>query len=175
MTTRLEIRRSLPADTPLIESLYPQAFPEEDLLPLVRDLLRDERNVVSLVAIHLGTLSGHIAFTKCSVAGRSETVALLGPLAVAPDAQRRGVGSGLIRDGFECLKDDGIVQVQVLGDPAYYGRFGFEPDPGVTPPYPLPEEWGTAWQSISLRAGAPVLQGALTVPAPWRQKALWAP
>jgi len=43
----------------------------------------------------------------------------------------------------------------------------------VTPPYPLPEAWRDAWQSLALEAAAPVRSGVLTVPAPWRQPALW--
>lgn len=175
MSKEIEIRGSLPTDTSLIERLYPDAFPDEDLLPLVQELLREEQNVLSLVAILHRTLAGHVVFTMCSIAGRTDKVALLGPIAVAPHMQRRGIGSALIREGLQRLKTQGTSQVHVLGDPAYYGRFGFQPDDGVIPPYPLPKEWLTAWQSISLRDGKPVLQGTLSVPQPWQQSALWAP
>jgi putative acetyltransferase len=175
MAKEIEIRGSLPTDMPLIERLYPDAFPDEDLLPLVRELLRGEQKVLSLVAILERMLAGHVAFTMCSIAGRPDKVALLGPLAVATDMQRRGIGSALIRSGLERLKAEGILQVHVLGDPAYYGRFGFEPDDGVIPPYPLPKAWITAWQSVSLRDSKPALRGTLCVPPPWRQPSLWAP
>ena len=65
--------------------------------------------------------------------------------------------------------------VCVLGDPAYYGRFGFEPDDRVAPPYPLPQEWRSAWQSLSLCGNDRPARGTLSVPPPWRQPALWAP
>ncbi|MHA1189117.1 MAG: GNAT family N-acetyltransferase, partial [Alphaproteobacteria bacterium] len=65
--------------------------------------------------------------------------------------------------------------VYVLGDPAYYRRLGFESEDSVKPPYPLPEEWRGAWQSLGLGAGKPPLRGKLSVPQPWRQRALWAP
>lgn len=175
MIDEAEIRESLPTDIAAIEKLYPDAFPDEDLLPVVRELLREGSTVLSLVGITDQTLVGHVVFTICSIAGRTDKVALLGPLAVAPNWQRRGIGGALIREGFQRLKSDGVSQVYVLGDPAYYGRFGFEPDSGVTPPYPLPEEWNRAWQSISLRGDEPPLNGKLSVPQPWLQPALWAP
>jgi putative acetyltransferase len=175
MSQEMEIRGSLPTDTSLIERLYPDAFPDEDLVPLVQELLREEQNVLSLVAILNRTLVGHVVFTMCRIAGQTDKVALLGPLAVAPHMQRRGIGSALVREGLQRLKAEGTLQVHTLGDPAYYGRFGFQPDEGVIPPYPLPKEWLTAWQSISLHDGKPVLQGTLSVPQPWQQPALWAP
>lgn len=58
----------------------------------------------------------------------------------------------------------GTARVYVLGDPAYYSRFGFEPDVNVRPPYPLPGEWRGAWQSLSLCDDAPPLHGTLSLP-----------
>ena len=175
MSSGIEIRESLPTDGKALEDLYPAAFPDEDLLPLLRELLSEKDNVFSLVAVSEGMLVGHIVFTTCGIAGRREKVGLLGPLAVSPAVQRQGIGRTLIQVGLKRMQSEGATQVHVLGDPAYYGRFGFEPDSGVTPPYDLPPEWQTAWQSISLRSGKPRLVGMLSVPKPWRQAALWAP
>ena len=77
-----------PASTPS----YRDAFPDEDLLPLVRELMADPERVLSLVATARGAAAAHIAFTACGIDGRPDKVALLGPLAVAPDRQRQGVG-----------------------------------------------------------------------------------
>lgn len=175
MTDRIEIRESQPDDLAAIEKLYPDAFPDEDLLPLVRELLREDAIVLSLVGMADEALVGHVIFTDCSLAGRPDKAALLGPLAVASVRQRQGVGSAIVRAGLQRLEDAGTKHVYVLGDPAYYGRFGFEPEDGVAPPYPLPEEWQGAWQSLSLGADKPSLHGELSVPHPWRQPALWAP
>ncbi len=175
MIEKIETRESLPNDAASIERLYREAFPDEDLLPLVRELQREGPNVVSLVAIADKALVGHVIFTTCGIVGGAEKVALLGPLAIAPARQRQGIGSAIVRVGLQRLENADTSQVYVLGDPAYYRRFGFEPDDRVTPPYHLPEEWRDAWQSLNLRSDKPPLLGKLTVPQPWRKPALWAP
>ncbi len=173
MAEKIEIRESRTNDVGSIMELYPDAFPDEDLLPVVRELLREAQNVLSLVAIADRALAGHVIFTTCGIVGTSDKVSLLGPLAVAPARQRQGVGGALVRAGLRQVESTGANQVFVLGDPAYYGRFGFEADDAVVPPYPLPEEWRAAWQSLSLRGDQPPLSGTLSVPQPWRQQALW--
>ena len=175
MLKKIEIRESLPSDIISIEKLYPEAFPDEDLLPLVRELLKEEAFVLSLVGIIGGTLVGHVIVTGCSIVGRTEKVALLGPLAIAPSWQQQGIGRTIVRAGLQRLENAGVVQVYVLGDPAYYGHLGFAPEVGVKPPYPLLEEWHGAWQSISLRSVGPPHNGTLSIPEPWCQPALWAP
>jgi predicted N-acetyltransferase YhbS len=169
------VRESLPGDISSIETLYLDAFPDENLLPLVRDLLSQEAIVLSLIGLADEALVGHVVFTSCGIAGRTDKVALLGPLAVAPNWRRQGIGGSLVGEGFRRLKSEGVAQVYVLGDPAYYGRLGFKSDHSVSPPYPLPEEWLGAWQSISLRGARPPLSGKLSLPRPWLNPALWAP
>ena len=170
-----DIRRSRAEDRPFIERLYPLAFPDEDLLPLVRQLLADETRGLSLVAIPDHDVAGHIFFTMCGVEGTAAKAALLAPLAVAPERQRRGIGAALIREGLKHLKSAGVARVFVLGDPAYYGRSGFKPETGVAPSYPLPEQYREAWQSLSLDASAEPAGGKLMVPEVWRNPALWGP
>jgi putative acetyltransferase len=175
MTESIEIRESVPGDLAAIELLYPEAFPDEDLLPLVRDLLREAPIVLSLVGIIGSRLVGHVIFTNCSVDGSGGKAALLGPLAVAPAWQRRGIGSAIVRAGLRRLEDADVSHVYVLGDPAYYGRLGFLPESYVEPPYPLPAEWGGAWQSKTLCGAATPCSGKLSLPRPWLQPALWSP
>lgn len=173
MGDSLEVRESVFDDMVAIEALYPKAFPDEDLLPLVKELLRAEPFVLSLVGALGPSLVGHIIFTRCSVPECSGNAALVGPLAVAPAFQRQGIGSALIRAGLLEQERAGATQVYVLGDPAYYGRFAFEQELLVTPPYPLPEEWQGAWQSLSLTKTEPPCHGELSVPQPWQKPALW--
>lgn len=127
--------------------------------------------MLSLVAVAGSALVGHVAFTLCSVTDGSDAVALLGPLAVATASQKRGIGSALVRAGLDRLRSAGFDQVFVLGDPAYYGRFGFEAERSVAPPFPLPEGWRDAWQSIPLRRRR--LRGTLSVPQAWNEASLW--
>ncbi len=175
MTADVLIRDSVPGDLAAIESIYPEAFPDEDLLPLVRDLLREARMVSSLVGTAGSQVVGHVVFTPCRVAGSSSRLAMLGPLAVAPAWQGQGVGSEIVRSGLQRLEVDGVSQVLVLGDPAYYGRFGFRPESRVMPPYALPPEWVGAWQSKGLGDAATSGRGELELPRPWLKPALWSP
>ncbi len=175
MISTLEIRESRPGDATGIEQLYVDAFPNEDLLPLVRELLGFGQSVISLVGIRENVIVGHISFTFCHVEGGKDKVALLAPLAVTPTLHKQGIGSTLIQTGFKHLKNSKIGYVFVLGDPAYYSRFGFKAEDKVTTPYPIPTEWRGAWRSIKLRDAEAPHEGRLTVPEPWRRVELWAP
>lgn len=172
---RLEIRASASADLSAIESLYPEAFPDEDLLPLVRELLQDKSVATSLIGVIDSHIAGHAIFTKCGVAGRQVVAALLGPLAVASRWQRQGIGSALVCAGLQEMERAHAQVVCVLGDPAYYGRFGFLPDTSIKPPFRLPAEYEGAWQLLELRNPTTPYSGRLSVPEPWQQRSLWAP
>jgi len=173
MTDKLEIRKSLPGDANRIEQLYLDAFPDEDLLSLVSELQDLEQSVISLVGLRENEIVGHIIFTICRVEGEKDKVALLGPLAVTPILQKQGIGSALVQTGFKQMRNSKIGYVFVLGDPAYYNRFGFKAEDKVATPYPLPTEWRGAWQSIKLCDAEAPHEGKLIVPEPWRQIALW--
>ncbi len=175
MANSVEIRESNPCDLPAIKSLYLYAFPDEELLPLVMDLLQDATVTTSFIGTVGSSIVGHGIFTSCTVAGMTSNVALLGPLAVTPTWQEQGIGSAIIRNGLQKLGIEGVSHVYVLGDPAYYNRFGFVPEANVAPPYPLPTQWRGAWQSMSLGNAEPLRQSELSVPQPWMRPALWAP
>ncbi len=174
MTRKFGIRENRPGDAAGVVKLYETAFPDEDLVPLVRELLNLGPRVLSLVDAHENDIQGHICFTFCGVAEIEDKVALLAPLAVAPTRQKQGVGSALVREGFKRLKKAKINYVFVLGDPRYYNRFGFQAESKVTTPYPLPSEWLEAWQSTKLFDAEVALAGRLIVPEAWQQKALWS-
>ena len=175
MSEKLEIRESRRDDSAAIASLYSEAFPDENLLPLVRDLLNNAAPAISLVGTIGTQIVGHTIFTKCGVVGNSVNAALLGPLAVAPAWQRQGIGSAIVRAGLLRLQDTDVNWVYVLGDPAYYGRLGFHPESLVEPPFPLPAEWEGAWQSQDLGETTTPCAGKLSVPPPWLQPTLWTP
>lgn len=173
MTNRLVIRKTTPADTAQILALYPQAFPDEDLRPVVSALLKEGSQVLSLATFDRDALIAHVLFSLCTTEGQYQTGALLGPLGVIPPRQRQGLGNALVRNGLDRLEKSGVSQVFVLGDPAYYQRFGFSPERHVLTPYPLPAEYGDAWQSMPLATRAPLLAGRLSLPEPWMDAALW--
>ncbi|MEO1282870.1 MAG: N-acetyltransferase [Pseudomonadota bacterium] len=175
MVDDIGIRPSTPNDFSDLVQLYPAAFPCEDLLPLVMDLLQGENSVISRVALNGSDLVGHIAFTPCHVGEDSVKTALLAPLAVEPAWQRKGVGSALMRAGLQELKDDGFAGVFVLGDPTYYVRFGFRPEYDVKPPYALPAEWREAWQCQRLGDAGAAPRGELSLPDVWLRPELWMP
>ena len=175
MSDRLEIRESVEGDFAAIESLYPAAFPDENLFPLVRDLLQDVAITTSLVGVINLRIAGHAIFTKCGVVGSNIRAALLGPLAVAPAWQKQGIGSAIVRSGLKRLECMDVNMLFVLGDPAYYQRLGFVTESGVEPPYSLPAQWQGAWQSQILGNMIAPCAGKLSVPRQWLQPALWAP
>ncbi len=175
MTKQLVIRETTSEDIAQVLALYPQAFPEEDLRPVVSGLLAQGPEVLSLAGFDGDSLVAHVLFTICGTEERDQTGALLGPLGVIPLLQRQGVGGSLVRAGLERLEKRGAKQVFVLGDPAYYQRFGFLPERQVLTPYPIPEEWVDAWQSMPLAARAPLDVGRLLLPEPWMEPALWGP
>jgi len=165
------VRRTTPEDLPALATLYEAAFPEKDLVPLLRQLLAVSEQVLSLAHIENGRPAGHAAFTDCSVDPGGAPAALVGPVAVLPERQKTGIGSALIRSGIRHLETEGTAHFLVLGDPAYYTRLGFRPDRSIAPPYPLPEAWRDAWQRLDA-GDAPQSTGRLAVPLPWRDPAL---
>lgn len=77
----------------------------------------------------------------------------LAPMAVMPAAQRRGIGSALIRSGLERCAQLGYSAVVVLGHPEYYPRFGFVPASrfGIGCEYEVPDE---VFMALELEPGA---------------------
>ena len=178
---KAEIRKSTPEDAAAIMALYPRAFPDEELRPVVRALLDDETIAISLVGVVENAVAGHVIFTYCGIDDGTDhedgdtSAALLAPLAVDPSVQRQGIGGALVQHGLRLLEKQNIAHVLVLGDPAYYGRFGFAAETNTAPPHPMPPEWREAWQSIRLNDADAAPQGKLAAPPPWRDPALWGP
>ncbi|MBN3819333.1 N-acetyltransferase [Paraburkholderia sp. Se-20369] len=94
---------------------------------------------VSLVAERDERLIGHVAFSPVTIGGGGAGWYGLAPLAVLPDCRRRSVGAGLVRTGLDTLRQRGAHGCVVLGDPAYYARFGFEPAGEIVFPQAPPE------------------------------------
>ncbi|HEY7808074.1 MAG TPA: N-acetyltransferase [Croceibacterium sp.] len=100
--------------------------------------LRDERELEAsyVAATPAGEIVGHVAFSPVLIDGSECGWYGLGPLAVLPDWQRRGIGAALVEAGLERLKHIDAAGCVVLGHPRYYGRFGFAHDPALSYPGP---------------------------------------
>lgn len=92
------------------------------------DALRDSGDLIlSLIATEDDEVVGHVAFSRLTVETADGPVGgvALAPVVVHPDHQGRGIGSLLIRTGIARLVEAGEQVVLVVGNPAYYSRFGF--------------------------------------------------
>jgi putative acetyltransferase len=118
------IRYAKPADRPAIAEVVEAAFGRPDEAELVARLRADEDVLFELVAEEDGRIEGHILFSRLW-ADRAELYGALAPLAVRPSRHRQGLGGKLVRSGVDCAREFGCHGLLVLGDPAYYGRFGF--------------------------------------------------
>lgn len=95
---------------------------------------------VSLVAELQGRVVGHAAVSPVSISDGTQGWYGLGPISVLPEFQRRGIGSLLMNRALESLKELRACGCVVLGDPGFYGRFGFEAHPGLAVPG-FPQEY----------------------------------
>src|SRR5262245_8112207 len=124
--TELRLRRE--GDDERIAFVVRRAFASEVEVQLVAELRADGDMICEVVAEEAGAgIVGHVAFSKLIVksADREIRAAALAPLAVLPTQQRHGIGRGLVEEGHLRLREARIELVVVLGDPAYYSRFGF--------------------------------------------------
>jgi len=120
------IRPETNADIPEIHAVVRAAFGQPGEADLVDALRRSGALTLSVVAMIDGRIVGHIAFSPITIAGEQLALALA-PMAVAPHCQRQGIGSALIQWALEeCRRLEHKVII-VVGEPAYYGRFGFVP------------------------------------------------
>lgn len=119
------IRAAESGDASAIFALHSTAFEMEAEANLVRSLSEDGDIVLSLVALNAGEIIGSAVYSRLLIDGENKGASALAPLGVRPDWQARGVGSALIAESHMQLTKSGENLVIVLGDPAYYKRFGF--------------------------------------------------
>jgi putative acetyltransferase len=123
----MDIRDGLDSDAAAIRAVHLSAFPTAAEADLVERLTGDGDVVVSVIAEEEDEIIGHVLLSRKTVRGdgRDYRALGLGPIGVLPDRQRAGIGSALIRGAIERAKALGEDMIFVLGDPAYYRRFGF--------------------------------------------------
>jgi predicted N-acetyltransferase YhbS len=167
------IRSEQPADFEAIRAVNDAAFggPDEGL---IIDGMRGTPDWIdggSLVATDgRGSIVGHLLISRGILVapdGGERPIWMLGPFAVRPDLQGRGVGAKLMRAAIGMATRRGQPLLCLLGHALYYPRFGFEPARalGIEPPEPWPDE---AWQALRLPAWTPDMRGQARYAAPFR-------
>jgi putative acetyltransferase len=148
MLFRHEAISDIPALRPLIADAFrdaPHASGRE--AEIVDALRRDGALALSLVATEANEIVGHVAFSPVTIGGKEVGWFGLGPVAVRREARRRGVGARLTEAGLRDIRERGASGSVVLGEPTYYGRFGFVADPTLVLAGTLP----TYFQSLRMK------------------------
>ena len=170
MSESVTVRRERPIDEDAIRAITDAAFaPSEDESRIV-DALRaagDAIPVLSLVAATAdGTVVGHCVTSRGALVlngGGEREVLILGPISVAPDRQRQGIGAALMRETIAIAAAEEWPLIVLLGHPAWYPRFGFRParSVGIEPPMPWSDQ---AWMVLPLRSWTSALRGTVRFP-----------
>ncbi|MCA1407803.1 N-acetyltransferase [Ensifer sp. IC3342] len=138
------IRPERSDDHEAIHDVTAAAFPgrphSDQTEPLIIERLRAAGALaLSLVAEDAGEVIAHIAFSPVTTTPSAAGWYGLGPVSVRPDRQGRGVGSVLIRQGLDILRKSGASGCVVVGEPAFYRKFGFANDPALVFPGCAPQ------------------------------------
>lgn len=140
----VEIRKEVPSDVSDIKILTAAAFLNAPYTShteqFIVDALRNSGNLtVSLVAETSGKIVGHVAVSPVAISDGNQGWYGLGPISVAPEYQGLGIGSQLVRQALAMLCEIGASGCVVFGNPNYYSRFGFKPEPNLVLPNVPPE------------------------------------
>ncbi len=149
-----EIREERPSDAEQIARVIKSAFSnaphtnhqEQFIVGYLREC---NALALSLVAEVGGEIVGHVALSPVRVSDGAANWYGLGPLAVVPEYQRKGLGSQLVMRALAAIGGKGAAGCVVLGEPGYYGRFGFKAVPGLV----LPEVPPEYFQALSFGSG----------------------
>lgn len=153
----MQTRTANASDLESIRKVHIDAFGSQGIAvsELALALIADEtaQPLLALVAEEDGEVVGSVIFSAVHIEGAENISAfILAPLAVANRYQRIGIGRELVTSGLRTLRERGAVMVFVLGDPRYYGRYGFSSRHRVRAPHPLP--YPEAWMAMALQGDA---------------------
>lgn len=163
------VRVAEPGDNGAIADTLTRAFAREDEAVLVGRLRDSGAGIVSLVAEISGVVVGHAMLSRVDarIDGRAIEVLALAPVCVRPTHQQRGIGSRLIEEAIGLAADAGAEAVLVLGDPGFYGRFGFSA--GRARVF-VSDFAGDAFQALEIVPGALSGEsGTVDYPPPFRE------
>lgn len=142
---KLTVREEQAGDAPAIHALTRAAFAkaarsdgnEHDIVDALR---ADGDLTLSLVATNMDeAIIGHIAFSPVEISDGTKGWYAAGPISVMPTRQRTGIGSQIAEAGLARMGEMGAAGIVLLGNPGYYSRFGFLPDPDLVLPGVPPE------------------------------------
>lgn len=127
---KVNIRPETPSDIEVISQVTKAAFEDHPISRhteqhIVQALRNANALTLSLVAEVDGQVVGHIAFSPVTISDSTPNWYGIGPVSVLPQFQRRGIGKSLIQEGLSMIKRAGGAGCVLVGDPIYYGRFGF--------------------------------------------------
>jgi len=134
MTTT--IRREMPSDEEAIEQVTRRAFLSHPYSHqteqfIIKALRADRALSISLVAEDAGRIVGHLALSPVTLSDGSAGWYGLGPISVAPEWQGQGVGRALMERGLAELNEIGASGCVLVGETAFYTRFGFANNPAL--------------------------------------------
>ncbi|WP_020013884.1 GNAT family N-acetyltransferase [Promicromonospora sukumoe] len=170
--TELVIRPERSADFAAIRQVLVAAFGDDEVADGV-DRIRESwiyRPATSLVAVSDGEVVGHVMITGCTVTGEAgeRPVAMLTPLGVLPEHQRRGIGAALVRAALAGAEEAGEPYVVLEGSPKYYGALGFRTagDYGIEMELPdwAPPEAAQVYLLPTYDPADPTLRGKISYP-----------
>lgn len=126
----MTIRPETAGDIAAIEKVHIAAFANQRYSHqtehlIVNALRAAQALTVSLVAEVDGVVVGHIAFSPIKINGQHCEWYALGPVGVLPEHQSRRIGQELVRQGLAAIRALGAEGCVLVGEPAYYQRFGF--------------------------------------------------
>jgi putative acetyltransferase len=132
------IRPETPADHAAIHDVTQRAFApmpyaDGDEQLLIGKLRDAGALALSLVAEHDGVVVGQVTFSPAFATDGSPGWYALGPVSVEPALKQQGIGGQLIRAGIAWLQDQRAAGCILIGNPAYYSRFGFRAFPELAP------------------------------------------
>lgn len=165
------VRREVAEDRAAVAAVTSAAFAvqggEEPVeTRLLRALRRDAGWIPALSMVALGDedVVGHVVCTRGHV-GDLDALGL-GPISVLPAWQGRGVGTALMHAIIGAADAAGEPLIALLGDPGFYGRFGFVPASrlGIEAPDPA---WGEHFQARALTDCPSRVAGAFRYAAPF--------
>lgn len=139
-TIRPETREDHAVIHALTEAAFREAPHSSHTEQFIVDALRSRGELsLSLVAEKDGQVVGHIALSPVTISDGSTGWFGVGPISVLPGCQGQGIGAALMHAALDALREQDAQGCVVLGEPAYYGRFGFRAEPGLVLPGVPPE------------------------------------